>query len=614
MNSSIGKLAGLGMAWLALGCGTSFGQWTTQSITLNPGWNAVYLEVQPAVEDCDVVFAGVPIESVWTWNRRFSSVQFIQDASQLIPGQPDWLVHLPPDHSARATRNLFAMQGARSYLIKLKSGASASTWNIIGQPAIRPIDWLADSFNFAGFQIAPGQAPTFQSFFSGSAAHSGKPMYRLNSSGVWEFIANPSGTSLRSGEAYWIYCQGASTFSGAIQLRLEQRDGLLYGKNLTEQTLRIKNNSASVRSLTIQELPSQTPPSTNFPVLAGSVPLSYYKIDAANGQFGWFALPGQLQKLNMQPGEEWVLRLEVNRPQMADFMPPAVHNGVLYQSLLNVSDDTGVRYLISVSSEGLKTYPASAPALGQIGKAGVGTSPDPRAGLWLGGAVIDKVSQPASLASPTNPVPVGSPLQFRFLVHVDDSGNARLLRKVLQMFKPGTLKPDPNDPTKNIVDQPGRYVLVTDDRLIPNFSGSTLRDGQQVARRISSAAFGFSQPILFSRNGAFGSGDFTCQVTLDYDDPLNPFKHRYHPDHDNLDERFLNKLPEGVESFTVVRQIELQFTNQDPENLTVAGWGDNQLGGNYRETISGLHNKPIYVSGTFRLTRASTVRVLNDGL
>ena len=125
MNSSIGKLAGLGMAWLALGCGTSFGQWTTQSITLNPGWNAVYLEVQQAVEDCDAVFAGVPIESVWTWNRRFSSVQFIQDASQLIPGQPDWLVHLPPDHSARATRNLFAMQGARSYLIKLKSGASA---------------------------------------------------------------------------------------------------------------------------------------------------------------------------------------------------------------------------------------------------------------------------------------------------------------------------------------------------------------------------------------------------------------------------------------------------------------------------------------------------------
>src|SRR5580765_2794861 len=76
----------------------SLAQWTTQTITLNPGWNAVFLEVQPANDDCDVVFQGVPVESVWAWNRRFSSVQFIQDASKLVPGQPDWLTYLPTDH------------------------------------------------------------------------------------------------------------------------------------------------------------------------------------------------------------------------------------------------------------------------------------------------------------------------------------------------------------------------------------------------------------------------------------------------------------------------------------------------------------------------------------
>src|SRR5260221_7760766 len=182
------------------------------------------------------------------------------------------------------------------------------------------------------------------------------------------------------------------------------------------------------------------------------------------------------------------------------------------------------------------------------------------------------------------------------------------------MFKTGTLKPDPNNPSNNVVDQPGRYVLVSDDALIPNFTGATLRDGQLVARRLSSAAFGFSQPVLFSGTGAFGSGYFTGEVTLDYDNPLNPFKHVYHPDHNNLDDRFENKLPEGVESFTVIRQIELQFSSQDPDNLTLAGWGDDQLGGSYRETVSGLHNQPIYVAGTFRLTRASTIGILNDGL
>ena len=105
------------------------------------------------------------------------------------------------------------------------------------------------------------------------------------------------------------------------------------------------------------------------------------------------------------------------------------------------------------------------------------------------------------------------------------------------------------------------------------------------------------EPILFSGSAPFGGGTFTCRVNLEYDDPLNPFKHIYHPDHDNLDDRFARKLPEGVESFTVTRQVELEFTAQDPDNLGIAGWGDNQLGGNYRETISGLHTKTIYVAG-----------------
>jgi hypothetical protein len=228
--------------------------------------------------------------------------------------------------------------------------------------------------------------------------------------------------------------------------------------------------------------------------------------------------------------------------------------------------------------------------------------------------VINAVSQPASASSPTNPVPVGTPLQFRLLVHVDTNGNARLLQKVLEMFKEGTVKPDPNNPSNNIVDPPGHYVLLTDDSLIANFTGAALRDSTPVGRRLSSAVFGFRQPVLLTGVGAFGTGDFTCQVNLDYDEPVDPFKHRYHPDHDNLDDRFQNKVPEGVESFTVNRQIELQFTAQDPDNLTLAGWGDDQLGGNYRETITGLNSQPLFISGTFRFTRASTVGILNDGI
>src|SRR5437773_12081162 len=55
-NIAIRGIVSLCVAWLGLGCGsyTCFAQWTTQMVTLNPGWNAVYLEVQPAFDDCEI--------------------------------------------------------------------------------------------------------------------------------------------------------------------------------------------------------------------------------------------------------------------------------------------------------------------------------------------------------------------------------------------------------------------------------------------------------------------------------------------------------------------------------------------------------------------------------
>ncbi|MEE9296999.1 MAG: hypothetical protein V3W34_18815 [Phycisphaerae bacterium] len=40
-------------------------QWIEQTFTLAPGWNTVYLEVDPVPAEADVVFAGQPITGVW---------------------------------------------------------------------------------------------------------------------------------------------------------------------------------------------------------------------------------------------------------------------------------------------------------------------------------------------------------------------------------------------------------------------------------------------------------------------------------------------------------------------------------------------------------------------
>jgi hypothetical protein len=129
---------------------------------------------------------------------------------------------------------------------------------------------------------------------------------------------------------------------------------------------------------------------------------------------------------------------------------------------------------------------------------------------------------------------------------------------------------------------------------------------------VSSAAFGFKEPIPLNGSGDFGQNTFTAQVPMLHDDPLNPFGHRYHPDHNNLDERFEEPLSPGIESFTITRDVSLSFSPVPPDGWELAGWGDSQLGGTYRETIRGVHQRPIYIEGYFRLQRASTVISLND--
>ena len=91
------------------------------------------------------------------------------------------------------------------------------------------------------------------------------------------------------------------------------------------------------------------------------------------------------------------------------------------------------------------------------------------------------------------------------------------------------------------------------------------------------------------------------------DHPLNPFRHRYHPDHDGL-----NSLGNPVEGevYEIARSFLLTFADPPPE-LDRPGWGDSSLGGVYTETLEGLHKDAITVGGSFELHRVSTIPTLN---
>ncbi|MEK7677548.1 MAG: hypothetical protein AAB676_17100 [Verrucomicrobiota bacterium] len=563
-------------------------QTTTQTFTLQPGWNAIYLEVEPPNTAVGVVFTNVPIDSVWTFQERLSAVDFIQDPSEPVWNKSQWLVYLPTNRVESFQNNLFHLQANRAYLVNL---TNAATLTVTGRPSLRPMEWAPDAYNLRGFAADPAAPPTFLEFFRHSPAHYDatrsqlQKIYRLSASGQWTLVGPHD--LMVSGEAVWVYTQGGSDYTGPLAAKLAFGDGLDYARELVELPVLLLNRTDGPRHATISA--------------PTALPLSYLSFNPTNGH-EWLPLPASLTISNLSAANG-NLRLAIRRQ---DF------TGTEYGAVLTLSDGAGTRFLVAVSAE----KESFGGAGGRITTKSIRQHANPPAatasyaGLWLGSAVVNAVNE-ANTANPANPTPTKSDFKLRLLIHVDTNGMPRLLKEVLQMWKEGTYTNDANG--DKVVDQPGRYVLLTDETLISQYHGATVRDGAEVGRRLSTVGFDFSSSApnnFLVLAGQFGIGHtLDGAITLTPDFATNPFKHKYHPDHDNLDATFQNYRAEAYE---VTRAFALVFTASDPAGATAPDYGYGVLAGNYLETIIGLHKNPLIASGTFRLTRVAMIGVLNQ--
>ena len=190
-------------------------------------------------------------------------------------------------------------------------------------------------------------------------------------------------------------------------------------------------------------------------------------------------------------------------------------------------------------------------------------------------------------------------LDLRLMLHVDSEGMVRLLKEVIQMYD-----------SKN-----QRFVLLTDHTLVPDYTGVASRDGKPVGRRLSAAGFDFAGPFVQCSGGVSTNGIVTCAITLASNHPTNPFLHRYHPDHDNLDDRYEEVVEDAYE---IKRNITITFDSRYPPDsdkpirTAPPGWGYSMLGGTYTETLTGLHKDDISVSGPFFLQRVANTAKLNE--
>ncbi len=539
------------MLFVILAVSPSIAGTDQQELDLDPGWNAVFLKIEPDTPDPAILFAGLPPgSSVWTWIGRGSTIEFIQDPSEdlgNLPGMRGWF----RDEGNRILSNLELIQGNQAYLINV-GGAAFAKIDIDGIPSTRPTRWTPGSFNLVGFHVdvAGNGIPTFDSWFSPSRAHENAAIFKL-SSGTWTLV-DAALEEIEPETAYWVYCSKASTYQGPLDVVPSMREGFDFNDVLNRLSLKLANLNYDEGEPDVSVTLNVSPES--------SLPLTYRSLNAAQGKYEW-APVANLNPIVLSPGAERTLTLGIDRSGMAS-------NEVL--GILNITCggmdmDIPVRALQPVQ-----------PSL---------------TGLWIGSVALNTVNQVNSGDINTlSPAP--AQMILRVLIHRDDTARVRLLKEVFMMAR----KTDPAD-----------RVLITTPDLLHNYDAFILKNGEMVGRRIAAIGFDFQATSYIEFTGGLGTdATLNCNFTLGPEHPTNPFYHRYHPDHDNLE-----PMGSDPETWEVIRTISIDLDPAYPPGnanaglAPPAGWGTTMLGGVYTETIQGLHKNPVIISGPIELQRIS---------
>lgn len=554
-------------------------QWSKQTVSLNLGWNAIYLQVEPVDSSCETVFAGWPVSSVSLYNMERTAAQYFLNPSEPQDATAEYLTWIPGQPAGAHALN--SVLAGHAYLIY---ATAACQRDLTGRPAVPRIEWLpgTNALNLVGFR--PNPTAKFGTFLTGAGFNVTKTsIYSLSGtnhtsptiSNVGGFSGSYGTVSMDPGKAYFIACDKVSTFSGPVKVYPAGTDGLFFQTNNSSQFLRLKNESGASLTVTLALTNSAPSPSNVVPVLPT---LQYF--DALSG---WLSLTSGVQK-TLLAAEDWTLPLILCRTNMVE--------GNLYGGVVICSDTAGGRVEVPLEA----AYHTPDPTKAQW-----------PAGLWVGTARLNKVSQVLGQHAINDGATAGGIMEFRLILHVGLDGNCRLLQRVLIA---GTTE-------TNGTWNPALYVNEKD---VPV--------GMKTVR-ISAAAFGLKNNIKLDETfGGMGGSRFGNRLMFTYaiadDDSVNPFRHPYHPDHDGLKADFATKSPSGdnpdnyigeikPELFSISNTVSLVWTNATAASGPSAHWTPSETtSGDIRFQVEGIRKEgPLLMQGPFELRRISQVGVLS---
>ena len=591
------------LCWLAactlllLGTLSVRAQWQTESFLIKPGWNAVYLNVDPSYQTLDdSVGADThnPINQVWLWQPPATTLQFV--TSPALPQAPNSQWATWGRIGTGIADTLQTLVPNNAYLV-YSVATTNFNWNVKGQPVVPSFSWTSSGLNFFGFSTPGTNAPNFDQFLALSPAlysaqqifsYPGGELSPVNPIQVFALRT----TTVTRGQAYWLRAGNlANSYFGPFQIVAAAASGIVFGDSLSEYSIKLHNSTATNLTVNLRMVSSESPP-PGQPVIAGPPPL------LVRGALNTTNLTYPSTNLSLTTTQSWVLTAQgtagadvtivfgLNRSAMTN------SPGTFYAGILQFTDAYGFsEYDVPVSGVTAST-----------------------AGLWVGNASVSQVSSylknyqtdsnNAVVLSTngynyvvtsinTNLGPVAQPYPLRLIIH-NTGSNSTLLQRVFFGTRYGS-----------------NYVVATREAFLDATNLTT-------ARRISSATLPYSENNApWACTGQFvQGGNLNALVNLNYDDQRsNPFLHTYHPDHDNLDVLFGTQLSQGDESYGISRSISLKLnpSGTDFASLTSA---NQTMTGVYQEsiTLTGAGGTPrnFNVAGTFILTRITNIPILTQ--
>lgn len=600
--------------------GVADAQWKEEVIPLKAGWNAAYLHVDTSSRPLHQWVGNDPanpIQEIWLWVPPRPGIDQVDDPLQPQQGRSEWRRW---DRALGPSSPLITLPGNVAVLVRVASNVPEYNWVVRGRAMPPEQSWSSSGLNFIGFPVPTDPAPLWSDFLGGNRTLLNEAEIYRYTGGPLAELTNPQrlfplllrGTRMERNHAYWVRAEEFNRYFGPFEIELENPRGLDFGARGNQYSMRLRNATSNEVTVTVELLESVQPPSTNFPAVAGVAPLiARGERDLTDLTFAYSRFtavpdldPDDLDDFEPPPvGPVEIVLAPLGEPGSVSDLVLGLDRaamtgaaGTVYGGILRLRDHLGmIQYDLPVEAE-------------------VGTS----AGLWIGNAMVSDVQNQLALYEIGSDGLPALDEEGRYTVEAIDEG----LGATRRVF-----------PLRLVLHQSAsenatlwQQIFVGPDRLDESMVIS--RDQQRLhpdhlgqARRISVAHLPWSSDNNYwSFDGLLQRGQsITAEVVIPYDhEASNPFLHIYHPDHDNLDARFENQLPRGVESFDIVRRITLTPAEPGRETFQDIIETASVLTGFYEEELIlrgfGSHQRSFYSFGAFAINQIVEIDTVVEAL